>query len=119
GRRRLVVDPPAPPLRGARNAPRQAALAAASAELERAGIPTERQTLLVSTGLTRRPQQRELERLGNVSPRFARRFRGTVEIQDAESPELVELEPAGHTPLAAHRALVETDLARAVTGAET
>jgi len=119
GRATIVVEPPALPLPGALNDPRQAALAAASAELERAGIPTERQTLLVSTGLTRRPQQRELERLGIVSPGFARRFRGTVEIQDAESPELVELEPAGHTPLAVHRALVETDLVLTVSGAET
>ena len=51
---------------------------------------------------TRRPQRRELERLGIVSPGFARRFRGTVEIHDAESPELVELEPPGSTPLAVH-----------------
>ena len=119
GRATIVVEPPALPLPGALNDPRQAALAAASAELERAGIPTERQTLLVSTGLTRRPQQRELERLGIVSPGFARRFRGTVEIQDAESPELVELEPAGQTRLAVNRALLDTDLVLTVSGAET
>ena len=95
GRATIVVEPPALPLPGALNDPRQEALAAASAELERAGVPTERQTLLVATGLTRRPQRRELERLGVVSPGFARRFHGTVEIHDAESPELVELEPAG------------------------
>ena len=68
GRATIVVEPPALPLPGALHDPRQDALAAASAELERAGSPTERQTLLVSTGLTRRPQQRELERLGIVSP---------------------------------------------------
>src|SRR6202008_2105951 len=54
-----------------------------------------------------------------VSPGFARRFRGTVEIHDAESPELVELEPAGNTPLAVHPALVHTDLVLTVSGAET
>jgi Lactate racemase N-terminal domain len=119
GRATIVVEPPALPLPGALNDPRQAALAAASTELERAGIPTERQTLLVSTGLTRRPQQRELERLGVVSPGFARSFRGTVEIQDAESPDLVALEPAALTSLAVHRALVDTDLVLTVSGAET
>jgi hypothetical protein len=101
------------------NDPRQDSLAAASAELERAGVPTERQTLLVATGLTRRPQQRELESLSIVSPSFARRFHGTVAIHDAEDPELVELEPLGNTPLRVHRALLETDLVLTVSGAET
>jgi hypothetical protein len=119
GRATIVVEPPALPLPGALNDPRQDALAAASAELERAGIPMERQTLLVSMGLMRRPQRRELERLGVVSPGFARRFHGTVEIQDAESPDLVELDPAGQTQLAVHRALVDTDLVLTVSGAET
>jgi hypothetical protein len=118
GRATVVVEPPALPLPGALNDPRQAALAAASAELERAGIPTERQTLLVSTGLTRRPQQRELEGLGVVSPGFARRFRGKVEIQDAESPDLVEVD-AGQPRLTVHPALVQTDLVLTVSGAET
>jgi hypothetical protein len=119
GRATIVVEPPALPLPGALHDPRQDALAAASAELERAGIPTARQTLLVSTGLTRRPHRRELERLSVVSPGFARSFRGAVEIHDAESPELVELEPAGQTPLAVHPALVNTDLVLTVSGAET
>jgi hypothetical protein len=120
GRATIIVEPPALPLPGATtNDPRQAALAAASAELERAGVPTERQTLLVATGLTRRPQQRELEGLGVVSPAFARRFRGKVEIHDAESPELVELEPAGRTGLAVHPALLDTDLVLTVSAAET
>ena len=119
GRATLVVEPPALPLPGALNDPRQEALAAASAELERAGVPTERQTLLVASGLTRRPQRRELERLGVVSPGFARRFHGTVEIHDAESPDLVELEPPGRTRLAVHPALLDTDLVVTVSGAET
>jgi hypothetical protein len=119
GRATIVVEPPALPLPGALQDPRQEALAAASAELERAGVPSERQTLLVATGLTRRPQVRALEELAVVSPGFARRFRGTVEVHDAESPDLVELEPVNRTPLRVHRALVDTDLVLTVSGAET
>ena len=119
GRATIVVEPPALPLPGGVHDPRQDALSAASAELERAGVPTERQTLLVATGLTRRPQTRELEELGVVSPGFARRFHGTVDIHDAEDPALVELEPAGRTPLRVNRALLETDLVLAVSAAET
>jgi Lactate racemase N-terminal domain len=119
GRATIVVEPPALPLPGALHDPRQDALAAASAELERAGVPTERQTLLVATGLTRRPDRRDLEPLGIVSPEFARRFHGTVAVHDAEDPGLVELEPAANIPLRIHRALLETDLVLTVSGAET
>jgi hypothetical protein len=119
GRATLVVEPPELPLPGAANDPRQEALAAASAELERAGVPTQRQTLLVATGLGRRLQPRALEEIGVVTPNFARRFRGTVAIHDAADPELVELEPSNRTPLRVHRALVETDLVVTVSGAET
>jgi hypothetical protein len=119
GRATIVVEPPALPLPGALHDPRQEALAAASAELERAGVPTERQTLLVATGLTRRPNRRELEGLGVVSPGFARRFRGTVAIHDSADPELVALEPVGNTPLSVHPALLDTDLVLTVSGAET
>jgi hypothetical protein len=119
GRATIVVEPPALPLPGALPDPRQEALVAASVELERAGVPTERQTLLVATGLTRRPNRRELEGLGVVSPGFARRFRGTVAIHDAEDPELVTLEPVGTTPLSVHPALLDTDLVLTVSGAET
>jgi Lactate racemase N-terminal domain len=119
GRATLVVEPPALPLPGALQDPRQEALAAASAELERAGVPTERQTLLVATGLARRPDARDLERLGLVSPGFARRFHGTVRVHDAEDPALVELEPAEQAPLRVDRALLETDLVLTVSGAET
>ena len=71
----IVVEPPSLPLPAAQHDPRQPALAAASAELARAGIPLERQTLLVAGGLMRRPVARELESLGIVSPTFARSFR--------------------------------------------
>jgi hypothetical protein len=119
GRATIVVEPPALPLPGALHDPRQVALAAASAELERVGVPTERQTLLVASGLTRRPNRRELESLGIVSPGFARRFHGTVEIHDAEDPGLVDLDVPGNLPLRANRALVETDLVLTVSAAET
>ena len=119
GRATIVVEPPTLPIPGALHDPRQVALAAASAELERAGVPMERQTLLVATGLTRRPNHRELEGLGVVSPGFARRFRGKVEIHDAEDPDLVDLEVAGNVPIRANRALVDTDLVLTVSGAET
>jgi len=119
GRATIVVEPPALPLPGGLNDPRQDALAAASAELERAGVPTERQTLLVASGLTRRPQRRDLESLGVVSPTFARSFRGAVAVQDAEDPELVELDPVASTPLSVHRALLDTDVVLTVSGAET
>jgi Lactate racemase N-terminal domain len=119
GRATIVVEPPVLPIPGALHDPRQAALAAASAELERAGVPMDRQTLLVATGLTRRPNRRELEGLGIVSPGFARRFHGKVVIHDAEDPELVDLEVAGNVPIRANRALVDTDLVLTVTAAET
>jgi hypothetical protein len=119
GRATIVVEPPALPLPGAMQDPRQAALAAASAELARAGVPSERQTLLVAGGLTRRPHRRELESLGFVSPGFARGFHGAVEIHDAEDPDLVELGEAGQIPLRVNRALVDTDLVLTVSAAET
>jgi hypothetical protein len=119
GRATIVVEPPTLPIPGALHDPRQIALAAASAELERAGVPTERQTLLVATGLTRRPNRRELEGLSIVSPGFARRFRGKVEIHDAEDPELDDLDVAGNIPIRANRALLDTDLVLAVSAAET
>ena len=50
----LVVEPPALPLPGAPVDPRQAALEATIGELERLGIPSQRQTLLVAGGLERR-----------------------------------------------------------------
>ncbi len=119
GRATIVVEPPALPIPGAERDPRQEALAAASAELERAGVPTERQTLLVSTGLGRRPDRRELEGLGVVSPGFARRFHGTVEIHDAEDPGLADLGVPGNLPLRVNRALLDTDLVLTVSAAET
>jgi hypothetical protein len=119
GRATIVVEPPSLPLPAAQQDPRQEALEAASAELARAGIPAERQTLLVASGLMRRPDRRSLEHLGIVSPGFARRFPGTVRIHDAEDPESIELGEVGTVPLSVDRALLETDLVVTVSAAET
>jgi hypothetical protein len=113
----IVVEPPALPLPGSERDPRQAAIAAAVAELERLGIPTGYQTLLLAGGLARRAGHEQLETL--VSPEFARRFHGHVEVHDVERDDLVELGTAGSIPLRVHPALVRTDLVVVVTAAET
>jgi hypothetical protein len=119
GRATVVIEPPALPLPGAPNDPRQAAIAAAVDELERVGVPMERQTLLLAGGLARRFGERELEQLGVVSPEFARRFHGRVVIHDVEDPDLVELGTAGRIPLRVNRALIETDAIVVVSAAES
>jgi hypothetical protein len=116
GRATLVVEHAALPFPGAPADPRQEALAAVSAELARAGIPTERQTLLVAGGLERRAGRRELESL--LRPPQARAFHGTVAVHDCEAEDLVELETAPAS-FRVHPALVETDLVITVTAAET
>jgi hypothetical protein len=115
----IVVEPPSLPLPAAQHDPRQPALAAASRELVRAGVPLERQTLLVAGGLMRRPDARELESLGVVSHGFARSFDGAVAIHDAEDPDLVDAGAVGNVPLRVNRALVETDLVVTVSAAES
>ena len=117
GKATIVVEPPELPLPGAENDPRRAALAATIAELERLGVPSRQQTILVAGGLNRRAGQRELEAL--VSPPSARRFHGRVEVHDAEAPDLVHLADAGRTPLRVNRLVAETDLVVCVTAAET
>jgi Lactate racemase N-terminal domain len=117
GRVTIVVEPPALPIPSAARDPRQVALAAAIAELERIGVPLQQQTLLVAAGLARRPDHDELEQL--VLPDLARRFSGRVEIHDVESPDLVELAVDGPVPVRVHPALVETDAVVVVSSAET
>jgi hypothetical protein len=119
GRATVVIEPPALPIPGAPNDPRQAAIGAVVSELERSGIPLQNQTLLLAGGLTRRLGERDLEQLNVVSPEFARRFRGRVEIHDVEDPGLVEIGQVGRVPLRVNRSLVETDLIVVVTAAET
>jgi hypothetical protein len=111
------VEPPHLPLPGTERDPRQSAIAATVSELERLGVPTGYQTLLVAGGLARRPRNEQLETL--VSPDFARRFHGHVEVHDAERDDLVEIGVAGAIPLRVHPALVGTDIVIAVTAAET
>ena len=116
GRATVVVEPPALPIPSATHDPRQVAIAAAVDELERLGVPSERQTLLVAGGLARRPGKHEVERL--VEPEFARRFHGRVQVHDAEASDLVGVGGEGR-PLRVHPALVETDLVVVVSAAET
>ena len=113
GRATIVVEPAAMPLPGAPQDARQTAIAVAIAELERCGIPDERQTLLVAGGLGRRFEQQDLERL--LSPPQARAFRGRVVVHDAEDEELV---PVGEG-IRVNPALLATDLVLTVTAAET
>ena len=117
GRATIVVESPELPLPGAENDPRRASLAAAIAELERLGVPSQRQTILVAGGLNRRAGQRELEAL--VAPPSARRFHGRVEVHDAEAPDLVHVGDAGRTPLRVNHLVAETDLVVCITAAET
>jgi hypothetical protein len=117
GRATVVVDAPELPLPGAPNDPRRAALAATISELERLGVTSDRQTILVAGGLNRRGGQRELELL--LDPQAARRFRGRVEVHDVEAPDLVELGGSLRTPLRVNRLIAETDLVVCVSAAET
>lgn len=116
GRATVVVEPPALPIPGSPADPRRTAIAATMMELDRAGAPLAKQTLLVAGGLARRPGHRELELL--VHPEFARRFHGRVEVHDAESPDLVEIGGTGRT-LLVHPALAEADIVVPVSAAET
>jgi hypothetical protein len=113
----IVVEPPALPIPGAANDPRQHAVAAVVAELERLGISTGYQTFLVAPGLARRTSQRELGSL--VTPQLARRFHGHVVVHDVEDPGLVELDGASRPALRVNKALVETDLVIVVSAAES
>src|SRR2546423_9107257 len=113
GRATIVVEPPALPIPGTERDPRQEAIAAAVEELERLGIQSGYQTLLVAGGLARRAGQELLASL--VAPEFARRFHGHVEVHDVERGDLVDIGSAGGVPLRVHPALVETDIVGVIT----
>ena len=117
GRATIVVEPPSLPLPGAQHDPRQEALAAALDELARAGVPPERQTILVAGGLGRRAGQRDLEAL--LAPALARRFRGKVVVHDAEDPALVEAGEHEGVALRVSPLLVDTDVVLCVSAAES
>ncbi|MGZ4388367.1 MAG: lactate racemase domain-containing protein [Gaiellaceae bacterium] len=109
----IVVEPPALPLPSAQHDPRQDAVAAAVAELERAGVELERQTIHVAGGLQRRTSPRDVGHL--FGPEFRRRFRGRLVVHDVEQDDLVEVGDG----LRVNPALVETDLVLVVSAAET
>jgi hypothetical protein len=117
GRATIVVEPTAIPIPSAVRDPRQEALAATVGELERVGVPLNRQTILIAGGLGRKAGAHEIESL--VHPELARRFSGKLEVHDVTGEGLVELDGAGRIPLYANRALVETDLVVVVTAAES
>lgn len=117
GRATIVVEPPALPIPGSSADPRQLAIGAVVDELERLGIPSGYQTILVACGLARRTTQRELE--GLVTRELARRFHGHVVIHDAEDPELVALGEGSRPALRVNPALVQTELVLVVSAAET
>ncbi len=113
GRATIVVEPASLPVPGGPHDARQTSIAIAIEELERCGIPDERQTILVAGGLGRRFGQHDLERL--LSPPRARAFHGRVVVHDAEASDLVELVDDVRVSLE----LVETDVVLTVTAAES
>ena len=113
----IVVEPPALPIPGAQADPRRLAVGAVVDELERLGIQTGYQTILVACGLARRTSQRELESF--VTPELARRFHGKVVVHDVEDPELFRLDDTSQPPLTVNGSLADTDLVVCVTGAES
>src|SRR5215207_2019309 len=54
GRATILVEPPALPLPATLHEPRRTAIAATVDELDRVGVPVDRQTILVAGGLSRR-----------------------------------------------------------------
>ena len=117
GRVTVVLDAGALPLPPPARDPRRRALAAVVAELERIGVAMERQTILLASGLARRPTQQHVE--ARLGPAFARRFTGSVVVHDAEDETLVPLDGGGPSGVRANRALVGTDAIVTVSAAET
>lgn len=113
GRATIVVEPSALPIPSAPRDPRQRALVATIAELERCGIRDERQTLLVAGGLTRRARPQQLDYV--VTPDLARRFHGRAVVHDAEDPDLVDV--GGDRRV--NRALTDTDIVVVMSAAES
>jgi hypothetical protein len=117
GRATIVVEHPLLPVPSVASDPRREALAATLGELERCGVPTERQTILVAGGLERRAGARELGTT-LLAPHVARAFRGRVLVHDAEDPALVPIERTSRE-IHVHPALLETDFVLVVGAAET
>jgi Lactate racemase N-terminal domain len=117
GRVTVVVEPPLLPLPGTIEDPRRDALARVLDELTKAGIPAERQTLLVAGGLERRAGRDQLDWL--LPPARARDFRGSLIVHDCEAEDLVRLDTDTEIAVRINPALIETDLVVTVTAAET
>ena len=117
GRVAIVIEPRSLPLPGASSDPRQEAVAAVIYELERLGMPADRHTIVIASGLERRIGRRGLEAV--LRPTQARDFRGAVAVHDASSPDLLPLELPGRAPVSLPSALLEADLIVCVTAAET
>ena len=113
----IVVEPPALPLPGAQADSRREALATVLDELTANGVRDERQTILVSGGLSRKLGQRDLERL--LPPPEARAFRGRVVVHDAADPGLVPVHLGDGTEARLAPSLVDADFVVVVTAAET
>jgi hypothetical protein len=113
----IITDVPALPVPGAPVDSRRPAIGAAVQELRQLGVPDERQTILVTAGLARRPGRRDLDKL--FAPAFARAFYGNVRVHDVEDPELHELGEHEGVTLRVARELVDTDVVICVSAAET
>ena len=113
----IVVEPPALPLPGAQADSRREALATVLDELTANGVRDERQTILVSGGLSRKLGQRDLERL--LPPPEARAFRGRVVVHDAADHGLVPVHLGDGTEARLAPSLVDADFVVVVTAAET
>ncbi len=111
----VVVELPALPIPSVSPDPRQEAIAATVDELARLGVS--QVTILVASGLARRPSPREIGML--VPPEFRRRFRGRLIVHDVEGDDLVQVGETAGVPLRVAPSLVQTDLVVTVTAAET
>ena len=109
GRATIVVEPPALPLPGAPPTRGRTRSPPPSPSWSGSASRRERQTLLVASGLTRRPDRRELESLGRRrgSPPVPRQRGGARRRGPRTSSSWT---CPGPVPLRVNRALVETDL---------
>ncbi len=113
----IVVEPRSLPLPGVDMDPRQEAVAAVVAELERLGMPARRHTIVIAGGLERRAGRRQVE--GVLRPLSARDFRGAVVVHDVAADELGVLELVDGSSVSINRALLDADVVVCVTAAET
>jgi hypothetical protein len=113
----VVLDSAALPLPAPARDPRRTALAATLEELARAGVAADRLTVLVASGLGRRPGGRELE--ARVGAQLMRRSPGRVVAHDAADPALVRVGEHEGRSLRVNAALAEADAVVTVSAAES